>query len=195
MNEPTQLHQMRCASCKRAIVKGERYATVNLPEGGTASVHAECMGAENKSAPQADAVPELGLLKRVADAESILGAVPMGGAHADDNLRQGLRALEAAERYARKHDKDDVAQSLSDLRPLLERDAERGCTLLRELRISIRIQLDGATDAAGLPRVPPGAVQVRTPQRRRGPKVGRNQPCPCGSGKKHKKCCGRLGSN
>lgn len=23
-----------------------------------------------------------------------------------------------------------------------------------------------------------------------GPKVGRNDPCPCGSGKKHKKCCG-----
>ena len=21
------------------------------------------------------------------------------------------------------------------------------------------------------------------------PKVGRNDPCPCGSGKKHKKCC------
>ncbi|MDP6679465.1 MAG: SEC-C metal-binding domain-containing protein, partial [Verrucomicrobiota bacterium] len=21
-------------------------------------------------------------------------------------------------------------------------------------------------------------------------KVGRNDPCPCGSGKKHKKCCG-----
>ena len=26
---------------------------------------------------------------------------------------------------------------------------------------------------------------------RAGPKVGRNDPCPCGSGKKHKKCCGR----
>jgi uncharacterized protein YecA (UPF0149 family) len=25
--------------------------------------------------------------------------------------------------------------------------------------------------------------------RRIGPKVGRNDPCPCGSGKKHKKCC------
>lgn len=24
----------------------------------------------------------------------------------------------------------------------------------------------------------------------RGPKVGRNEPCPCGSGKKFKKCCG-----
>ena len=26
---------------------------------------------------------------------------------------------------------------------------------------------------------------------RSGPKVGRNDPCPCGSGKKYKKCCGR----
>jgi preprotein translocase subunit SecA len=26
----------------------------------------------------------------------------------------------------------------------------------------------------------------------RGQKVGRNQPCPCGSGKKYKKCCGRV---
>ncbi len=24
---------------------------------------------------------------------------------------------------------------------------------------------------------------------RQGPKIGRNQPCPCGSGKKYKKCC------
>ena len=24
------------------------------------------------------------------------------------------------------------------------------------------------------------------------PKVGRNEPCPCGSGKKYKHCCGRL---
>lgn len=27
--------------------------------------------------------------------------------------------------------------------------------------------------------------------KRVGPKIGRNDPCPCGSGKKHKKCCGR----
>jgi len=24
------------------------------------------------------------------------------------------------------------------------------------------------------------------------PKVGRNQPCPCGSGKKYKHCCGKI---
>jgi SEC-C motif-containing protein len=27
--------------------------------------------------------------------------------------------------------------------------------------------------------------------RRESPKIGRNEPCPCGSGKKYKKCCGR----
>ncbi len=30
-----------------------------------------------------------------------------------------------------------------------------------------------------------------TPLKRQGPKVGRNDPCPCESGKKFKKCCGK----
>jgi len=30
---------------------------------------------------------------------------------------------------------------------------------------------------------------ARTPVKRETPKVGRNDPCPCGSGKKYKKCC------
>lgn len=30
-----------------------------------------------------------------------------------------------------------------------------------------------------------------TPLQRQGPKIGRNDPCTCGSGKKFKKCCGR----
>jgi len=33
--------------------------------------------------------------------------------------------------------------------------------------------------------------EVVEPYLRSGPKVGRNDPCPCGSGKKFKKCCGR----
>ena len=32
----------------------------------------------------------------------------------------------------------------------------------------------------------------QTPYRRTQPKVGRNDPCTCGSGKKYKQCCGRL---
>lgn len=35
--------------------------------------------------------------------------------------------------------------------------------------------------------------RIRPATRRQQPKVGRNDPCPCGSGKKYKKCCGRRG--
>ncbi len=33
---------------------------------------------------------------------------------------------------------------------------------------------------------------VKAPKRREDKKVGRNDPCPCGSGKKYKHCCGRA---
>jgi preprotein translocase subunit SecA len=53
------------------------------------------------------------------------------------------------------------------------------------------------TLAPAAPPPPPGmamgpeAEPPRTmPVRREGKKVGRNDPCPCGSGKKYKKCCG-----
>ncbi|MBE3068899.1 MAG: SEC-C domain-containing protein [Planctomycetes bacterium] len=39
------------------------------------------------------------------------------------------------------------------------------------------------------PRVPPSSMPVG--EAFTGGKVGRNAPCPCGSGKKYKKCCGR----
>jgi len=32
---------------------------------------------------------------------------------------------------------------------------------------------------------------VIDPIRNNTPKVGRNDPCPCNSGKKYKKCCGK----
>ena len=34
-------------------------------------------------------------------------------------------------------------------------------------------------------------VQKEMPYQREAPKIGRNDPCPCGSGKKYKKCCGK----
>jgi SEC-C motif-containing protein len=35
-----------------------------------------------------------------------------------------------------------------------------------------------------------GEALVPKPVVRDAPKIGRNEPCPCGSGKKYKKCCG-----
>ena len=46
--------------------------------------------------------------------------------------------------------------------------------------------------AAGPGGGPAPAPRMRgTPIRNAAPKVGRNEPCPCGSGKKYKNCCGR----
>ena len=41
------------------------------------------------------------------------------------------------------------------------------------------------------PQVPQTSDVKRTPVVNQEPKVGRNDPCPCGSGKKYKNCCGR----
>ena len=49
----------------------------------------------------------------------------------------------------------------------------------------------GQPEAGGTTNTPDPAA--RRPQQREEPKVGRNDPCPCGSGQKYKKCCGRAG--
>ena len=51
--------------------------------------------------------------------------------------------------------------------------------------------LPGSPDAAYEPEPGQAATPIE-PIRNRGPRVGRNDPCPCGSGKKHKKCCGQA---
>jgi len=54
-------------------------------------------------------------------------------------------------------------------------------------------ELDDYTDI--FPPQPWSDPDVPEPLRRTQPKVGRNEPCPCGSGKKSKKCCGRPGAS
>jgi preprotein translocase subunit SecA len=48
----------------------------------------------------------------------------------------------------------------------------------------------GAAAGAGGRRQLPPVPQKPSTVVREGDKVGRNDPCPCGSGKKYKKCCG-----
>jgi SWIM/SEC-C metal-binding protein len=53
-------------------------------------------------------------------------------------------------------------------------------------KYAVEVEPDQAEETADLERLlnPLEPVTVEK-------KVGRNEPCPCGSGKKHKKCCGR----
>jgi uncharacterized protein YecA (UPF0149 family) len=48
---------------------------------------------------------------------------------------------------------------------------------VEDVRNAVRVQ--------GFGRIP----RSRGPVRRAGPKIGRNDPCPCGSGLKFKRCC------
>ena len=50
------------------------------------------------------------------------------------------------------------------------------------------------TDKPPMPAAPASKAEAEehTPFVRDGRKVGRNEPCPCGSGKKYKQCCGKL---
>lgn len=93
----------------------------------------------------------------------------------------------------------DVSPALHALvAEMLESDAEVRSRLVRhyEMWKSVvddprhpdhpKVRSRSHDDPAVRPAFPKGE-----PVRREGPKVGPNDPCPCGSGKKHKKCCRR----
>ena len=46
------------------------------------------------------------------------------------------------------------------------------------------LEQEAADQAEQLPLTPTAPIVEHAP------KIGRNEPCPCGSGKKYKKCCG-----
>ena len=73
--------------------------------------------------------------------------------------------------------KREVACKLQDQFAVSER---RACRVLDQPRSSQRLE------------AAPERPEPVTPFVREQPKVGRNQPCPCGSGKKYKQCHGRL---
>jgi preprotein translocase subunit SecA len=50
----------------------------------------------------------------------------------------------------------------------------------------------GDSEEADAPERADGEGEDHKPFVRSGRKVGRNEPCPCGSGKKYKQCCGKL---
>ncbi len=49
----------------------------------------------------------------------------------------------------------------------------------------------GNNVGASIARPQPNKAQPNTPVKNETPEVGRNEPCPCGSGKKYKQCCGK----
>ena len=83
----------------------------------------------------------------------------------------------------------DTIRTLCRLRVQKQRDEEE--ERKRQLELMKRLRLHHAsspTSGSDLPSTP--RRQTRTPVVREGRKIGRNEQCPCGSGKKYKRCCG-----
>jgi preprotein translocase subunit SecA len=75
----------------------------------------------------------------------------------------------------------------------MESVRERERARREQLERRMQEQHAGAETAAGATGSMARAAQAPEPQRtvvREAPKVGRNDPCPCGSGQKYKKCHG-----
>ena len=53
-------------------------------------------------------------------------------------------------------------------------------------------QIDGDQSHTAPEPAPSNEPPLTLPIQREVPKVGRNDPCPCGSGRKYKQCCGRT---
>ena len=127
-----------------------------------------------------------------------------------DQLRQGIH-LRA---YANKNPKQEYKREAFELfEALLERLKQEVVRILSHLQIKRQDEAElieqkrreeaerqqlafQHAQASALPEAEQEAgQQVEAPQQpmvRDAPKVGRNDPCPCGSGKKYKQCCGAL---
>ncbi|WP_028769243.1 preprotein translocase subunit SecA [Shewanella fidelis] len=124
-----------------------------------------------------------------------------------DHLRQGIHLRGYAQKnpkqeYKResfelfqqmleslKHDVISVlskvqVQAQSDVEEMEERRRQEDAKIRRDYQHAEAEALVGAEEAA--------ALAATQPVVRDGEKVGRNDPCPCGSGKKYKQCHGKL---
>jgi len=134
-----------------------------------------------------------------------------------DYLRQGIHLRGYAQRNPKQEYKREAFEMFSDM---LDRVKHETITILSKVQIrrpedAAVVDATRATDTSSMrfqhaaapsltappppalpPRGPAGAAPGRqepvAPFVREQPKVGRNQPCPCGSGKKYKQCHGQL---
>jgi preprotein translocase subunit SecA len=119
-----------------------------------------------------------------------------------DHLRQGIHLRG----YAQKNPKQEYKREAFELFALMLSRIKREVT---RLLMTVQIRSEEQVEAAEVAVPAPKNVQyhhsdyevalasaseppAQQPFVRQGGKVGRNDPCPCGSGKKYKHCHGRL---
>ncbi|OGI38517.1 MAG: preprotein translocase subunit SecA [Candidatus Muproteobacteria bacterium RBG_16_64_10] len=122
-----------------------------------------------------------------------------------DYLRQGIHLRG----YAQKNPKEEYKREAFDLfTGMLTRIRHDVTSLLARLQVQAPAEVEALEKSQHAPQevqyLHPSVNEPSAPEEsgeqvavaqkpvRTGPKVGRNDPCPCGSGKKYKQCHGRL---
>jgi preprotein translocase subunit SecA len=128
-----------------------------------------------------------------------------------DHLRQGIHLRgyaqkdpkqeyrrEAFELYGELLDviKNDVVKSIMTVQIRSASELDRASESMNEDLAKLKDlqyqHADADMEVAGSTGDRGAAIDIQPAPARSGPKVGRNDPCPCGSGKKYKNCCGAL---
>ncbi len=109
-----------------------------------------------------------------------------------DHLKQGIGLRGYGQRDPKREYKREGFEMFEDLLYRIKENALRALTRLRiqkavkedefKHKEQQNLQFAGPAEQSKAAR--------KEPVKRTEPKVGRNDPCPCGSGIKHKKCCG-----
>ena len=120
-----------------------------------------------------------------------------------DYLRQGIGLRGYAQKDPKQEYKKEAFQMFTDM---LERIKHEVLTVLTKVQVRAQSDVEAVEEqrrtqsqmnfkhdqAGALDEAPEEAEGVQQPFIRQGRKVGRNEPCPCGSGKKYKHCHGKL---
>lgn len=123
-----------------------------------------------------------------------------------DYLRQGIHLRGYAQKNPKQEYKREAFQMFQSLLEGIKREvtgilsrvqvrAEADVEAVEAQRrraASMQFQHPGVLPAGEAEEPEAGAAPPKVPYVRQGPKVGRNDACPCGSGKKYKQCHGRL---
>ncbi|MEP6943143.1 MAG: preprotein translocase subunit SecA [Betaproteobacteria bacterium] len=122
-----------------------------------------------------------------------------------DHLRQGIHLRGYAQKNPKQEYKREAFELFSDMLDRIKYDvvkvvltvqvrSEQDVKAVEEAPALSNVRYQHADYDEALARTPddPPAAVAAPPFQRSGQKVGRNDPCPCGSGKKYKQCHGRI---
>jgi preprotein translocase subunit SecA len=128
-----------------------------------------------------------------------------------DHLRQGIHLRGYAQKDPKQEYRREAFELYGELLNVIKNDVVksimtvqiRSASELDEASESINEDLaklsdvqyqhaDADLEVAGVTGDSSVAIEIAPAPLRAGPKVGRNDPCTCGSGKKYKSCCGAL---